>query len=115
MKSIAIVCDPDAAVRLREIAKLWPRVIGSQQSNIVGDACDYADRGFAAKLNNGSLQVKQSGPRVRIPYDNNSMAPVDESRLKELIKCWPALRPSTQKDLVERVGFVTGSSFATAE
>jgi hypothetical protein len=115
MKSIAIVCDPDAAVRLRQIAKLWPRVIAAQQSNIVGEACDQADQAFLEQLQDGTLQVKEATPRVRIPYDNNSMAPTDEFRLKELIRLWPGIRPSTQRDLVEKVELVTGASFATSE
>jgi hypothetical protein len=115
MKSIAIVCDPDAAVRLRQVAKLWPRVIGSQQSNIVGEACDQADQAFLEQLQDGTLRVKATSPRVRIQFDNNAMAPTDEFRLRELIRLWPGIRPSVQRDLVERVELVTGSSFATAE
>lgn len=115
MKSIAIVCDPDAAVRLRQVAKLWPRVIAAQQSNILAEAYDAADRAFQSHLTDGTLQVKAKGPRVRIQWDNNAMAPTDEFRLRELIKCWPALRPAVQQDLLEHAECVTGTSFATAE
>jgi hypothetical protein len=103
MKSIAIACDSDAAVRLRKIARLWPRVIAAQQSNMLSVALDAA------------VFSEPQGPQFRIQWDNKAMAPTDEFRLRELIKCWPALRPSVQKDLVEHAESVTGASLAAAE
>ena len=104
MKSVAMICEPDAAVRLRRIAKLWPRVIAAQQSNILAEAYQAA-----------VFTTPTDGTQFRIQWDNNAMAPIDEFRLKELIKCWPAMRPTTQKDTLEHVEAVTGAAFATAE
>ncbi len=101
MRSIAVKCDADSAARLNTIAKLWPRVIGSQQSNILDDA-------FIAYV---ELDPSHH-PAHKVRFDGNAMGPFDTARFEQLCKLWPGIDRNAQKALVERVQFVTGSTSA---
>jgi hypothetical protein len=111
MRSVAVKCDADSAARLRTIAKLWPRVIAAQQSNILRDAENYSDSNFRAHLRAGDLTVN-SQPSIRIRFNNEAMSPMDEIRLIELIELWSSLRPSSQEQLIDTVELVTGTAVA---
>jgi hypothetical protein len=98
MRSVAVKCDADSAARLQQIATLWPRVIGSQQSNLLDDA-------FTAFV---EVKPNHEAPR-NIRFDRNAICETDLSRLVQLAKLWPGLDRHAQIALVERVQLVTGS------
>jgi hypothetical protein len=101
MRSVAVKCDADSAARFQSIATLWPRVIGSQQSNLLDDA-------FVAYV-----EVKPNHePARNVRFDRNALCETDLSRLIQLAKLWPGIDRNAQKALVERVEFVTGSMSA---
>lgn len=114
MRSVAVKCDADSAALLRAIAKLWPRVIAAQQSNLMSEAFDLSDANFRSSLNSGELRINTT-PSCRIQFDNDKMAETDAFRFRELCRLWPSLRRSSQEQLLGRVEDVTGAAFATAE
>jgi hypothetical protein len=98
MPAIVVKCDADSAARLQQISLLWPRVIGSQQSNLLDDA-------FTAFV---EVKPNHEAPR-NIRFDRNAICEKDLSRLVHLAKLWHGLDRHAQIALVERVQLVTGS------
>lgn len=98
MPAVVVKCDADSTARLQQIALLWPRVIGSQQSNLL----DYAFVAF--------VEVKPNHEPVRnIRFDGNAIGECDLSRLVQLAKLWPGISKNAQLTLVKRVQRVSGS------
>lgn len=87
MRCVRIRMDESSLERLREMRRLWPRIIPGQQSNLVQEAGE-------------GTQPAAEEAFVRFSLGRQN-ASTDEDRLRCIALAWQSLQPGKQRELIE--------------